>query len=113
MHAARVSGSQLLQIFPLYKRGMPLLASGFEDVNPKYIWRNKLGQIFNDTSDAYLGFLNRTDELSKMGASDIYDETFDNVFLKAKPEIVTGLGRIFGLDGNAIRGYFLDRANNE
>lgn len=113
MHAARVSGSQLLQIFPLYKRGMPLLASGFEDVNPKYIWRNKLGEIFNDTSDAYLGFLNRTDELSKMGASDIYDETFNNVFLKAKPEIITGLGRIFGLNENAIRGYFLDRVNNE
>ena len=113
MHAARVSGTQLLQIYPLYKRGLPILASGFENINPKHVWRNRLGEIFNDVSDAYGGFLNQTEEYKRLGASDLYDETFDGVLLKVKPTILQGVGSIFGIDPNVTAGYLIDEANNE
>ena len=62
-----MKGGNNIQLYPLVKDGMPLLAGGFEEISEKDIWENAYGNIYNGMSDAVSGRLMREQEYSEIG----------------------------------------------
>ena len=60
-------GGNNVQLFPLVRDGMPLLAGGFEDVSQKDIWENVYGNIYNGMSDAVSARAIREKEYDEIG----------------------------------------------
>lgn len=60
-------GGNNIQLYPLVKDGMPLLAGGFEEISDKDIWENVYGNIYNSMSDAVTARLSREKEYSEIG----------------------------------------------
>lgn len=113
MHIARIGATQAMQIFPLYRHGLPLIAGGFENISPQNIWKNRFGEIFNATNDAITGLRNESDRLRTLDYSDVYDYTFTGG-ARVLPETVRFANDIFGFARDeTVRGYFINQAREE
>ena len=64
---SRMENGNLIQLYPLVRDGMPLVTGGFEEVDESEKWNNMLGYIFNATSTAVKGYLDRQQELKAYG----------------------------------------------
>ena len=103
-----------MQIFPLYRHGVPLVASSFEDIDPKNIWKNRFGQIYNAATDALSGFKAEVDKYNALGHEDVYDATFDTFGNSITSESIRLTNEAFGFAKNqAVRGYLVNRAREQ
>ena len=114
MHLSRIGASQAMQIFPLYRHGVPLVASSFEDIDPKNIWKNRFGQIYNAATDALSGFKAEIDKYNALGHEDVYDATFDTFGNSISSESIRLTNRALGFaKDQAVRGYLVNRAREQ
>lgn len=114
MHLSRIGASQAMQIFPLYRHGVPLVASSFEDIDPKNIWKNRFGQIYNAAADALSGFKAEVDRYNTLGHEDIYDATFDTFGNSISSESIRLTNKAFGFaKDQTLRGYLVNRAREQ
>ncbi len=70
---AKINDGTLLQLLPLYKNERALVGGGFQYIRQNEIWHNRFGAIYNDISDAALGYIQAKKEL-KARTSFLSDE---------------------------------------
>jgi hypothetical protein len=75
---AKINDGTLLHITPLYKNERPMLGGGFQYIKQNEIWHNRVGAIYNDISDAALGYIQAKKEL-KARTSFLSDEDMDKI----------------------------------
>lgn len=87
---AKINDGTLLHITPLYKNDRALLGGGFQYIRQNEIWHNRVGAIYNDISDAALGYIQarkelraKTSFLSEEDMQKIVDENSRNPFKAA------------------------------
>lgn len=112
---SRMSMGGVIQIYPLVRDGLPLLAGGYEEVSPSERWNNVVGNIFNDLSDATEGYYRRMKEFNSLGKEAAYlIGTGDYGFVA---DSVLNIGKAADLLGLAstesIVGYFLSTDDGE
>ena len=109
---SRMENGNLIQLYPLIRDGMPLVTGGFEEVDESEKWNNMLGYIFNATSTAVKGYLDRQQELKSYGKDVI--TAYDNDELTSmKSSIVvnaTKVAKAIGItSADSLLGYmYLD-----
>jgi hypothetical protein len=106
---SRMTTAGVIQIYPLVRDGLPLLAGGYEEVSASERWNNITGNIFNDLSDATEGYYRRLREYNSLGKEALYQaESGDygafttGIALTARGIESLGLG-----EAPSIFGYFL------
>jgi hypothetical protein len=112
---SRMSMGGVIQIYPLVRDGLPLLAGGYEEVSPSERWNNIVGNIFNDLSDATEGYYRRMKEFNSLGKEAAYlIGTGDYGFVA---DSVLNIGKAADLLGLAstesVVGYFLSTDDGE
>ncbi len=60
---AKINDGTLLHFFPLYKNEKAMAGAGFQYIRQNEIWHNRYGQIYNDLSDAALGYVQMRKQL--------------------------------------------------
>jgi hypothetical protein len=110
---ARMTMGGVIQIYPLIRDGLPLLAGGYEEVNPTERWNNVLGNIFNDVSDATEGYYKRSKEFNSYGKDIVRQlENGDYGFSAELPLKLGTLGEFLGLTSKeTVVGYFYSRGD--
>lgn len=62
-----MKGGNNIQLYPLVRDGMPLLAGGFEEISDKDVWENVYGNIYNSMSNAVSARVSREKEYDEIG----------------------------------------------
>jgi hypothetical protein len=84
---SRMEQGNIIQLYPLVKDGLPLVTGGFEEVDESEKWNNMLGYIYNSSSSAVKGYLDRQQELKAYGNKVI--EAYDKGELDSFRSAVT------------------------
>jgi hypothetical protein len=109
---SRMENGNLIQLYPLVRDGMPLVTGGFEEVDESEKWNNMLGYIFNATSTAVKGFLDRQQELKAYGNDVItaYDKDELNSMKSTVIVNAAKVAKTLGINGaESLLGYmYLD-----
>lgn len=88
---AKINDGTLLHITPLYKNDRALLGGGFQYIRQNEIWHNRVGAIYNDISDAALGYIQAKKEL-KAKTSFLSDEDMKAIIAANSSNVIKTTG---------------------
>jgi len=80
MILSKADNSSLIEVYPLVKDGVPLLAGGLEALNGDSHFYQALGNVFTQFSDAYEGYLKKEKEINSLGEESAYVMGTDNIW---------------------------------
>jgi hypothetical protein len=87
---SKISNQNLIEIYPIVKDGKPLLGGGFEGVPAAQSYKNVLGNIFSQASDALEGYYKYQSEIESEGPVSVLrtiNGEYD--FVEVKPAMIT------------------------
>lgn len=84
MILSKADNSSLIEVYPLVKDGVPLLAGGLEALNGDSHFYQALGNVFTQFSDAYEGYLKKEKEINSLGEEAPYVMGVDNIWSEMK-----------------------------
>ena len=80
MILSKADNSSLVEVYPLVKDGVPLLAGGLQSINGENQIYQALGNVFTQLSDGYQGYLKKEKEINSLSEEAAYSLGLNNTW---------------------------------